>query len=185
MAFSGNCGIEININQKSEVRSQKPEEEIIAILFSEELGLVIEYLPENENEIALEFKKYNIPYQIIGNTTIEKRIKIKFAPTLPSPTSGEGEREGVVLDEDMRVLRGIWEETSHQLDMLQTNPECILEEKEAIYDRQGPSYKITFTPEQTPLTPPFSPSLLKRGLGGVKPPVAIIREEGSKDRKSV
>ena len=178
MAFSGNCGIEININQKSEVRSQKPEEEIIAILFSEELGLVIEYLPENENEIIAELKKFNIPYQIIGNTTIEKRIKIKFAPTLPSPTSGEGEREGVVLDEDMRVLRDIWEETSHQLNMLQTNPECILEEKEAIYDRQGPSYKITFTPEQTPLIPPHPP-LIKGGKGGIKPSVAIIREEGS------
>src|SRR3990167_6060139 len=157
MAFSGNCGIEININQKSEVRSQKPEEEIIAILFSEELGLVIEYLPENENEIALEFKKYNIQYQIIGNTTVEKRIKIKFAPTLPPPTSGEGEREGVVLDEDMRVLRGIWEETSHQLNMLQTNPECVLEEKKVIYDRPGPSYKVTFMPEQTHLIPSHPP----------------------------
>ncbi len=174
MAFSGNCGLNIVVSDQWSVVS-----DCISYLFSEELGLVIEYLPENENEIALEFKKYNIPYQIIGNTTIEKRIKIKFTPTLPSPTSGEGEREGVVLDEDMRVLRGIWEETSHQLNMLQTNPECVLEEKEAIYDRQGPSYKITFIPEQTHLTPPFSPSLLKRGLGGVKPPVAIIREEGS------
>ena len=146
------------------------EKEAIEILFSEELGLVIEYLPENENEIISELKDYNIPYQIIGNTTIEKRIKIKFAPTLPSPTSGEGEREGVVLDEDMRVLRGIWEETSHQLDMLQTNPECVLEEKKNIYDRMAPAYQITFIPEQTPEV------IIKKN---VKPPVAIIREEGS------
>src|SRR3989338_5072811 len=170
MAFSGNCGIEININQKSEVRSQKPEEEIMGTLFSEELGLVIEYLPENESEIIAQLKKQNVPYQIIGNTTVEKRIKIKFAPTLPSPTSGEGEREGVVLDEDMRVLRGIWEETSHQLDMLQTNPECVLEEKKNIYDRMAPAYQITFIPEQTPEV------IIKKN---VKPPVAIIREEGS------
>jgi len=171
MAFSGNCGMEINVeSRQSAVSSQQSEKEAIEILFSEELGLVIEYLPENENEIISELKDYNIPYQIIGNTTIEKRIKIKFAPTLPSPTSGEGEREGVVLDEDMRVLRGIWEETSHQLDMLQTNPECVLEEKKNIYDRMAPAYQITFIPEQTPEV------IIKKN---VKPPVAIIREEGS------
>jgi phosphoribosylformylglycinamidine synthase len=161
MAFSGNCGVEIVVSGQWLVVS-----DCISYLFSEELGLVIEYLPENEKEIISKFNKYNIPYQIIGNTIVEKRVKIKFDNEL-------------VLDEDMRALRGIWEETSHQLDMLQTNPECVLEEKKVIYDRPGPSYKITFTPEQTPLTPPLSPSYIKRGLGGVKPPVAIIREEGS------
>ena len=155
MAFSGNCGIEININQKS-------EEEIIATLFSEELGLVIEYLPESEMEIVSELKKYNIPSQIIGKTLQEKQIKINLRTPYSALLT--------LLDEDMRVLRGIWEETSHQLDMLQTNPECVLEEKEAIYDRREPSYKITFTPEQTPEV------IIKKK---VKPPVAIIREEGS------
>ena len=138
----------------------------------------IPQFPENESEIIAQLKKQNVPYQIIGNTTVEKRIKIKFAPTLPSPTSGEGEREGVVLDEDMRVLRGIWEETSHQLNMLQTNPECVLEEKKVIYDRPGPSYKVTFMPEQTHLIPSHPP-LIKGEKRGIKPPVAIIREEGS------
>ena len=155
MAFSGNCGIEININQKS-------EEEIIATLFSEELGLVIEYLPESEMEIVSELKKYNIPSQIIGKTLQEKQIKINLRTPYSALLT--------LLDEDMRVLRGIWEETSHQLNMLQTNPECVLEEKEAIYDRREPSYKITFTPEQTPEV------IIKKK---VKPPVAIIREEGS------
>src|SRR3989338_6874195 len=170
MAFSGNCGIEININKKSEVRGQKPEEEIIGTLFSEELGLVIEYLPESEMEIVSELKKYNIPSQIIGKTLQEKQIKINLRTPYSALLT--------LLDEDMRVLMGIWEETSHQLNMLQTNPECVLEEKEAIYDRQGPSYKITFTPEQTPLIPPHPP-LIKGGKGGTKPSVAIIREEGS------
>ena len=42
----------------------------------------------------------------------------------------------------MRVLRDIWEETSHQLDLLQRNPENIREERKNIYDRKGPSFVI-------------------------------------------
>ncbi|MBI3582708.1 MAG: phosphoribosylformylglycinamidine synthase [Nitrospinae bacterium] len=167
MAFSGNCGIEINFSQGSGVRSR--ESEIIELLFSEELGLVIEYLPENEKEIIAELKKQNVPYQIIGTTLIEKQIRIN----LRTPNS----ELRTILDEDMRVLRDIWEETSHQLNMLQTNPECILEEKKVIYDRPGPSYKITFTPDQIPDV------ILKRHT---KPSVAIIREEGSNgDREMI
>ena len=155
MAFSGNCGLEIALEGQG---ARGKGQEAIEILFSEELGLVIEYLSEYEKEIVSEFENHNIPYQIIGRSLAEKRIKI----TLQTPDS----ELLTLLDEDMRVLREIWEETSHQLDMFQTNPECVLEEKEAIYDRQGPSYKITFTPE----------FIIKKK---VKPPVAIIREEGS------
>jgi phosphoribosylformylglycinamidine synthase len=157
MAFAGNCGIEINIEdrrQESEVRSH---EYFIPYLFTEELGLVIEYLPENENEIISGLEKYHIPYQIIGISTSEKRITVRF-------------NNESILNEDMRVLRALWEETSHQLDMLQTNPECVLEEKEVIYDRPGPLYKIISMPEQTPEI------IIKRMT---KPSVGIIREEGS------
>lgn len=162
MAFSGNCGLEITLEQKTEDRKQKTENEIISLLFSEELGLVIEYLPVNENEIISILKSYSIPYQIIGKTLLEKKIKLNsLTPNSELLT---------LFDKDMRELRAIWEETSHQLDMLQANPECVLEEKEVIYDRTGPSYNIPFTPEQTPEI------ILKRN---VKPAVAIIREEGS------
>ena len=160
MAFSGNCGLEMNFELR--IKGQELMKEIISLLFSEELGLVIEYLPENEHEIISILKSSSVSYQIIGKTLSEKKIKLNFL-TLNSELL-------TLLDEDMRELRNIWEETSHQLDMLQANPECVLEEKEVIYDRTGPSYNIPFTPEQTPEI------ILKRE---VKPAVAIIREEGS------
>ena len=65
----------------------------------------------------------------------------------------EGGARGIgatLLDEDMRVLRGWWEETSHQLERLQVNPACADEEREAIYDRPGPTYAIPFTPAVRP-----------------------------------
>lgn len=150
MAFSGNCGLEItlpNIGSKG----------LMPILFSEELGFVIEYAPEKEDSIISVLENSSVPYHPMGKSIAEKRIKIFSNGNL-------------VLDEDMRRLRALWEETSHKLDMLQANPECVLEEKEVIYDRTGPSYRIPFTPEQTPEI------ILKRD---VKPAVAIIREEGS------
>ncbi len=160
MAFSGNCGFEISL--KGNAARGKRQDEIISSLFSEELGLVIEYSPDKEDEITSLLKKSSVPYLGIGRTLSEKKILINFLIPDSEPLP--------VLDEDMLKLRAVWEETSHQLDMLQANPECVLEEKEIIYDRIGPSYHISFVPEQTPEI------ILKKGS---KPAVAIIREEGS------
>jgi phosphoribosylformylglycinamidine synthase len=70
----------------------------------------------------------------------------------------------------MRVLRDIWEETSHHLDLLQRNPEIIIAERQNIYDRKGPTFVIPFTPQQT------AEEVFCRSN---KPKIAVIREEGS------
>lgn len=158
MAFAGNCGIEVNLEGRgSGVSGQE-----IPVLFSEEIGMVVEYLPENEERIIASLKDKGIPFQILGKTTREKRIRISLSTIHYSLFT--------VLDEDMRVLRGTWEETSYQLDRLQRNPECVEEEKKNIYDRQGPLFNLSFMPEPTPQ------EIIDR-TG--KPKVAIIREEGS------
>ncbi len=159
MAFAGNCGIEINL--PSEITQGKDP---IAVLFSEEAGLVIEYLPENESAIFQVLKKAEVPNWVIGKSSVDKRIM--------ASVSWKN-----VLDEDMRVLRDIWEETSHRLDLLQRNPENIREERKNIYDRRGPSFVIPFRPE------PTHPSIIARAD---KPRIAVIREEGSNgDREMV
>jgi len=160
MAFAGNCGIEIT---GLGFRDQGLVKDIMPILFSEELGLVMEYLPEKEDEILFVLKNSSVPYEIIGNTLSEKKITILYQSPTPNPRP--------LFDEDMRILRSIWEETSYQLERLQANPECAEEEKKTIFDRKGPQYILTFKPEET------NPQHLipKRKT----PRVAIIREEGS------
>jgi phosphoribosylformylglycinamidine synthase len=150
MAFAGNCGIDVDLGR------QKQEDEI-AYLFSEEIGLVIEYLPENEADIISVLYKVALPYQVIGSTTSDKMINIRV-------------NKKPVLSEYMTVLRDIWEETSYRLDLMQRNPENIREERRNIYDRKGPSFVIPFTPTQT-----SEEDFCKL----LKPKVAIIREEGS------
>jgi phosphoribosylformylglycinamidine synthase len=157
MAFSGNCGIDIEI-QGAEGRGRGED---ITILFSEEPGMVIEYLSENEKNLISVLREHNVPYQVIGKSLAEKRTRIS--------RTGQGSPV-TVLDEDMRVLRDIWEETSSRLDRLQRSPDCVEEEKRNIYDMKAPSFSLSFLPEPTP------PGLLG---GSAKPKVAIIREEGS------
>jgi phosphoribosylformylglycinamidine synthase len=170
MAFGGNCGIDINIDAtlpsqptpgKGGASGGSLE---LSLLFSEELGLVIEYLPENEKRITNSLKKNDLPYQIIGKTTAEKNIAINI--------NGRS-----VFEEDMRVLRAIWEKTSYHLDRLQANPDCIEEEKKMGFDRKGPEYSISFSPETT------QQAFLTTAR---KPKVAVLREEGSNgDREMI
>lgn len=148
MAFSGNCGLDIRHYNDTDAFS---------MLFSEEAGLVMEYLPEKEKEILEILSNSLVECHIIGDTQKEKSIKLKL-------------NNGIVLEEDIKKLRALWEETSYQIECLQANPECADEEKRNIFDRKGPEFTLSFTPEQTPL-----PLINK----GAKPKVAIIREEGS------
>ena len=110
MAFGGNCGIEIQLQGQGD---------LLALLFSEELGLVFEFLPEQKERIENTLREYHIPYQVIGKTKKEKEIAV----------SKDGK---TVLHEDMRVLRAVWEETSYHLDRLQADPDCVEEERKGV-----------------------------------------------------
>lgn len=168
MAFSGNCGFDVEMRYddtggkrgtvlpplREPVQSRTS---VLSLLFSEESGLIIEYLPEHEDAITERLRSCEVAYKVIGRTRKEKEVRVTV-------------NNRVVLSEDMRVLRGIWEETSYQLDRFQRNPECVEEEKTGIYDRQGPQVRLSFVPEPTP------DSLVERED---KPRVAIVREEGS------
>ncbi len=148
MAFGGNCGLEVEL-----AGAGTPIEH----LFSEELGLVIECSSENIQEVEAELGSKSIPFAVIGRTIPEKQINITF-------------NKEKVLAEPMQELRQKWEETSFQLERLQMNPDCAVEEKQNIFDRQGPGYFLSFTPKETPR------EILESTQ---KPRVAILRDEGS------
>ncbi len=148
MAFSGNCGLEIELDQDSP---------LFPALFCEELGLLLEVLPENEKCVFEAFERFGVPCRTIGKTLPEPRVRIVS-------------NRQVLLDEDMPQLRNLWEETSYQIEKRQANPECVEEERASLPARTGPDYHVSFTPRQT------ATSIL---AGSTKLPVAMIREEGS------
>jgi len=151
MAFSGNCGIDIELSGGKYSRSA------VDLLFAEELGLVIECRFADAAVICRELTRADVPCSLIGRTRKEKTVTARV----------EGAE---VLSEDMRTLRAIWEETSYRLERLQMNPDCAEAERGAIHDRTGPGYVLPFTPQ------PTAPAVLASAR---KPKVAILREEGS------
>jgi phosphoribosylformylglycinamidine synthase len=148
MAFSGNCGLDLYL---------EGEGTSLEALFAEELGLVVECLEHHTQEVLRILRAADIPYQNLGLTSPESRITLRY-------------NEEIVLDEDMRLLRQWWEETSYRLERLQMNPACADEERSVIYGRSGPKYQLPFTPELPPLSVLLRPD---------KPRVAILRDEGS------
>ncbi len=149
MAFAGNCGIEIDLDQR--------DGSVLHVLFSEELGLVLEVSSANEQRVLESFQRAHVPCVPIGHTRRDRTVRIRC---------GNAE----VLREDVRDLRDLWEETSFELDRLQADPACVAQERAGLWERTGPRYAVSFTPRPTP------PAVLE---GQDKPRVAIVREEGS------
>ncbi len=151
MAMSGNCGMEISLPSPPSLECGP-----VAQLFSEEAGFVIEYLPENQEEMLSILSGCGISPILAGKTLKDKKVTIS--------TGGR-----TCLDINTDTLLCWWEEISDKLEENQMDPR-LASEQAGSHLRKGPEYRLTFTPENT------SENIIKR-TG--KPGVAIIREEGS------
>ncbi len=147
MAMAGNCGMTIQIPDGKDA---------IPYLFSEELGLVLEYLPDNESKIKAILKKRGVSFTLLGTTDKERQVVIN-----------QGNNR--ILDVSTPKLLSWWESTSDRLEQEQMNPRMAREQARH-HNRPGLRYNLTFQPETTPLK-----TLLQKN----KHRVAIIREEGS------
>jgi phosphoribosylformylglycinamidine synthase len=149
MAFAGNCGVDIDVRTETG--------ESIGVLFSEELGLVIEVAGHDLERVSGVFSDAGVPFAVLGSTLEEPDIRIRV----------DG---AIVLEADMRDLRDTWEATSFELDRLQAEPRCVAEERDGLRDRSAPPFELSFAPKPTP------PAIAERST---RPRVAILREEGS------
>ena len=57
----------------------------------------------------------------------------------------------MVVEDHVDVLRGLWEETSFQLEMHQCNPQCVEQEKSSLSNRTTPKYNLSFDCTSTAL----------------------------------
>jgi phosphoribosylformylglycinamidine synthase len=137
MCLGGNCGVAM-LDRLS-----------LASLFSEELGLVIEYRPDDMVLINRVLKKEEAPLLLMLGRT----------------TAGSSPR---VFGIDLPTLRQWWESTSHQLEKLQTGNGVADEEFATYQNVHEPAYNLGFTPSAT----------VVKG-GDFRPKVAVVREEGT------
>ena len=150
MAFAGNCGLEINSNANTNS---------LSYYFNEELGYAMEIDQQKTDGFLKIIKKHGLEDLTfkLGASTKEKTIKISH-------------NDKEILNSEMIDLKQTWEETSYQINRLQTDAKSALCEKENIYKQKNPQYKVTLEPVDTPTI-----ILTEKN----KPKIAIIREEGS------
>jgi phosphoribosylformylglycinamidine synthase len=151
MAFAGNCGMDVDLHTAA------AGDDPLAVLFSEELGLLMEVDRDDLDQVLETLAEADVPGVAIGRPTTDPQIRIKVGGK-------------AVLGADMRELRGLWEATSFQLDRLQAEAGCVAQEEAGLRHRTAPPYDLGFEPR------PTAPEILSSDR---RIPVAILREEGS------
>lgn len=159
MCFAGISGIDVDITHKSA--------SAINILFSEEVGWILEVDEKYRDEAMEMFQRYKTPAYLIGKSTgfgMSSEVIIKVHGNIALRTT--------VIDS-----MTIWEQTSYQLERHQTNVTCALEEFSKLRERTVPAYRLSFNATR-------AHSIPKNPLKNIK--VAVIREEGTNgDREMV
>ncbi|KAK6929394.1 PurM-like, C-terminal domain [Dillenia turbinata] len=103
MAFAGNCELSSRGN-------------LLQTLFSGKLGLVLE-VSEHELGVVLEkLQNFSISAEIVGQVTAAPMVEVKF--------------DGIAhLNEEMSLLRDLWEDTSFKLEKFQRLASCVDSER--------------------------------------------------------
>ena len=153
MAFAGHCGVEVDISALGD--------NDLAVLFNEELGAVIQVADSQLESVREVLKAHNllgITHEL-GAVTADDHFEI-------SRSSRK------LLSEKRSELRGIWAELTHQMQRLRDNPECADQEFKAKKNPadKGLSAFLTYDVNED-ITAPFINK-------GVKPTIAILREQG-------
>ncbi|MBK6807531.1 MAG: phosphoribosylformylglycinamidine synthase [Sandaracinaceae bacterium] len=153
MAFAGGTGLDIRLDGLGG--------EALPILFNEELGAVIQVRSDDLEEVLLTFASHGL------NGCAHAIGKLRDDDQLCFSLHGK-----VVLDESRVFLRDIWSDTTHRMQALRDDPTCADEEQEARTDPTDPgmSVSVPFAPGED-VAAPFINT-------GVRPPMAILREQG-------
>jgi len=150
MAFASRCGFEISC----------PGDLPLETLFNEELGMLIQVSDEHLEEVHRVFSSAGLSEHVVelGKPVAGDLIQVEV-----------GGKQ--VLQASRIELHRVWSETSYQMQSLRDNPECALQEYNRILDTDdtGLFSNLSFDCQED-ISAPL--------IGGRKPKVAILREQG-------
>ncbi|MES9829728.1 MAG: phosphoribosylformylglycinamidine synthase [Candidatus Thiodiazotropha sp.] len=152
MAFAGRCGVSVEIDDLGD--------DDLAILFSEELGAVIQVPHRDTDEVLKMLSDDGLGRcsHVIGTLNGDDRIEFTRA----------GKK---VLCATRVEFQQAWSETTRQMQALRDNPDCAQEEYDRIAEADpGIQIKLSFDPDEDIASPMVAT--------GVRPPMAILREQG-------
>ena len=177
MAFAGRTGVSVNLDiltmegehasDSGEAKNwagqvaERRNDMTLRALFNEELGAVIQVRAEQKSDVMNVLRSFNLGAcsHIIGK--LNDRDAIEFT------------RDAKVVFNQQRVeLQRLWSETSWRIARLRDNPACADAEYDRILDASDPGMtpKLSFDPQEDIAAPYIAT--------GVKPKVAILREQG-------
>ena len=151
MAFAGNMGLDLSLEAAN-------QEELLKLLFSEELGCVIQIQNGDLDDVLDILNEASLSNSIypIGTVVKDKQISIK---------NNEFNHSF-----DLKTLRQAWSRMSYEMQKLRDNPETAEEGFKKILDVNDPGLnpKIKFSPTQIDY----------KRLTKSSPKVAILRDQG-------
>ena len=150
MMFAGRLGASLQLPGS--------ERDMLARLFSEELGGVIQVANSRLAAAHAVLEESGAGWVDIGTVEADDQMSIY-------------NDDEVVLRLDRTRMQREWSETTFRLQSLRDNPDTAKEEFDRILDTQDPglNVKLTFDPSED-IAAPF--------IGGLRPRVAILREQG-------
>ena len=150
MSFAGHVGVSVDLSGL--------DEDTMAVLFTEELGAVVQVLSGSAEALMEKFTDAGVSAHRLG--------------TLNANDSLEISRDGEILFACNRAtLQACWSETSYRVASLRDNAECVQQEFDRIlHPDLGLSTNLSFDPAEDICAPYIN--------GGAKPRVAIVREQG-------
>ncbi|KAK6929383.1 hypothetical protein RJ641_005588 [Dillenia turbinata] len=99
---------------------------LLQTLFSGKLGLVLEVSKHELGVVLEKLQNFSISAEIVGQVTAAPMVEVKF--------------DGIAhLNEEMSLLRDLWEDTSFKLEKFQRLASCVDSEREGLKSRHEPS----------------------------------------------
>ncbi len=154
MMFAGHAGLVLDMNQV-------PGQELLAALFHEGTGVVLQVRRSQVGEV----------YQAFEGTSLQGHVHKIATPTRQEDiVICRGDQE--IYRQKRQVLQQIWSETSYRLQALRDNAGCALEEFENLQDVDDPGLheELSYSVNDDVAAPYV--------LTKVRPQVAILREQG-------
>jgi len=153
MAFAGRCGLEVDLDPLSA--------DDLGVLFSEELGAVVQVRHTDADDALKILRDHGLGHYCheIGVPTEDQRLVFR--------------RKGrEVLTATRSEWHSAWSEVSYRMQALRDHPDCAGEEYARIADADDPGIRpvVTFDADEDVAAP-----YVQRG---VRPPLAVLREQG-------
>ncbi len=149
MMFAGHCG--------ARLRLAGSEKDVLAQLFNEELGAVLQIQQENLVSAQRILEHCEVAWIDIGEVDAAEQLSIC-------------NDDEVILRLDRIDMQRAWSETSWKLQSLRDNPATAKQQFDAILDADDPGIQVKLTFDTNEVASP--------AIGATKPKIAVLREQG-------